>query len=134
MGNFSSTRTTEFDARDKYPQCVPPTKPQTFNDSYALAQSYEYSFRNCIKNSKNGVEPPTDDDIIVAKRDDILQWSVCGDAQNGGSPDCVALKLSQRDGNPAKVIKENEVKDELLNNGPVTADFVADQVNILTFL
>ena len=134
MGNSVNSPKSEFDIRDKYPKCEPHLPAQLQRECWALAQSYQYSFRNCIKRTKDAKPPTVADDIYVVTRNDALNMSHCGQVDVGGWPDSVAVELDKKYGNKAIEIEEKYLEKEIKRNGPVTADIDVTAVCFLHFM
>lgn len=130
MGNEASQ---EVDIRVKYPRCRFNPPPQIGGSSYSYANAYSYSWRNCIKKSKQNDPPDSNQSVYVRTGADALEFTECGNEQTGGYRRCVAQKWAQKDDNTAKDFDEKQVEGEIQENGPVFADFMIRKVKKFLF-
>ena len=111
-----------FDLREVYPKCEPGFGPQYKGNGYVHANAYTYSFRNCIKHIKDGTPPKPNENPYVRTIEAAAAFKECGSIY-GGYRRCVAKKWAKQDNNIFKEFDENELENEIKNNGPVFADF-----------
>ena len=130
MGNKTSE---EFDIRSKYPQCRINPTPSMGADCYAYANAYIYSWRNCIKKIKQNDKPKPNESAYVRTGPQALEFTECGNASNGGYRTCVARKWAEKDDNISNDFDEEQVENEIKENGPVFADFILRRVRKFLF-